>query len=143
MFAVLVSHVLRTCVNLLQCFIILLIVVIDMRTDLKPSQQPVSEDFSADKVKVSVEGDAAKDVDLLTLEDIRDQIRYVEKAVATKELHFMTRVLRGIVPIRRKLNSNVLRGLVYTYFTPQSQQWNYFMEFLPEVKLACPDYLCI
>ncbi|EUB56878.1 26S proteasome non-ATPase regulatory subunit 3 [Echinococcus granulosus] len=110
----------------------------DMRADLKSTQQPVSEELSADKVKVSVEGDAAKDVDLLTLEDIRDQIRYVEKAVATKELHFMTRVLRGIVPIRRKLNSNVLRGLIYTYFTPQSQQWNYFMEFLPEAMDAPP-----
>ncbi|VDM34708.1 unnamed protein product [Hydatigera taeniaeformis] len=109
-----------------------------MRTDLKPSQHLVSEDLSAGKMKVSVEGDAAKDVDLLTLEDIRDQIRYIEKAVATKELHFMTRVLRGIVPIRRKLNSNVLRGLVYTYFAPQSQQWNYFMEFLPEAMDAPP-----
>ncbi|KAL5961844.1 26S proteasome non-ATPase regulatory subunit 3 [Taenia solium] len=121
-----------------QCLIIPLIVVIEMRTDLKPNQQPASEELSADKVKVSVEGDAAKDVDLLTLEDIRDQIRYVEKAVATKELHFMTRVLRGIVPIRRKLNSNVLRGLVYTYFAPQSQQWNYFMEFLPEAMDSPP-----
>lgn len=97
-----------------------------MRTDVKV----VSEDAPA---KVTVELDAPKDVDLLTLEDIRDQIRYIEKSVVTKELHFMTRVLRGIVPIRRKINSNVLRGLVHTYFAPQSQQWNYFMEFLPEV----------
>ena len=104
-----------------------------MRAEIKPTQRPVSEEGSPDKAKVTVEGDAAKDVDLLTLEDIRDQIRYIEKAVATKELHFMTRVLRGIVLIRRKLNSNVLRGLVHTYFAPQSQQWNYFMEFLPEV----------
>lgn len=97
-----------------------------MRVDTKavPVESPV---------KSPVDGQEAKDVDLLTLEDIRDQIRYIEKSVATKELHFMTRVLRGINTLRRKLNGNVLRGLVHTYFAPQSQQWNYFMEFLPEV----------
>ncbi|VDO09380.1 unnamed protein product [Rodentolepis nana] len=89
-------------------------------------------------VKSPVDGEEPKDVDLLTLEDIRDQIRYIEKSVATKELHFMTRVLRGLNTIRRKLNSNVLRGLVHTYFVPQSQQWNYFMEFLPEAMDAPP-----
>ncbi|KAM7540639.1 hypothetical protein Aperf_G00000025206 [Anoplocephala perfoliata] len=105
--------------------------LLHMRTEVKAA----SEEAPA---KVSVEGDAPKDVDLLTLEDIRDQIRYIEKSVATKELHFITRVLRGIVPIRRKINSNVLRGLVHTYFAPQSQQWNYFMEFLPEAMDAPP-----
>ena len=113
-----------------------------MRADIKSSQLPVSEEGSPDKAKVTVEGDAAKDVDLLTLEDIRDQIRYIEKAVATKELHFMTRVLRGIGLIRRKLNSSVVRGLVHTYFAPQSQQWNYFMEFLPEVIMAFMLIFC-
>ncbi|VDD76160.1 unnamed protein product [Mesocestoides corti] len=109
-----------------------------MRAEVNQSQRPISEQISADKVKVTVEGDATKDVDLLTLEDIRDQIRYIEKAVVTKELHFMTRVLRSILPIRRKLNSSVLRGLVQAYFVPQSQQWSYFMEHLPESMDAPP-----
>lgn len=105
-----------------------------MRADTKPAVPETPE-------KPVVDGEESKDVDLLTLEDIRDQIRYIEKSVATKELHFMTRVLRGINTIRRKLNSNVLRGLVHTYFAPQSQQWNYFMEFLPEVIKVNNDML--
>lgn len=103
-----------------------------MRAEVKHDQS-VPESLDSEKPKVAVEGDAPKDVDLLTLEDIREQIRYIEKAVSTKELHYVTRVLRSIVTIRRRLNGNVLRGLVQCYFPAQSQQWNYFMEFLPEV----------
>uniref|UniRef100_A0A0X3NUT5 26S proteasome non-ATPase regulatory subunit 3 n=1 Tax=Schistocephalus solidus TaxID=70667 RepID=A0A0X3NUT5_SCHSO len=103
-----------------------------MRAELKQIQKNDLEKLAADKVKSSVEGDTPKDVDLLTLEDIRDQIRYIEKSIATKELHYITRVLRSIVPIRRKLNQNVLRSLVQAYFPPQSPQSTYFMEFLPE-----------
>ncbi|THD19962.1 26S proteasome non-ATPase regulatory subunit 3 [Fasciola hepatica] len=78
------------------------------------------------------EGDVQKDVDQLTLEDIREQIRYIEKAVTTKELIYISRVLRGLVSLRRKLNHNVLRGLVQGYFPNPSPQKTYFMEFLPE-----------
>ncbi|KAA3676445.1 26S proteasome regulatory subunit N3 [Paragonimus westermani] len=78
------------------------------------------------------EGDAHKDVDQLTLEDIREQIRYIEKAVATKEINYITRVVRTITSLRRKLNHNVLRGLVQGYFPNPSPQKTYFMEFLPE-----------
>ncbi len=109
-----------------------------MRAEVKQAN-PVTEKFATDKPK-PVETEKPKDVDLLTLEDIREQIRYIEKAVATKELHYMTRVLRSIVPIRRKLNGNVLRCLVQCYFTFQSQQWNYFMEFLPEAMDAPPKF---
>lgn len=80
----------------------------------------------------SSEGDVRKDVDQLTLEDIRDQIRYIEKAVATKELSYVLRVVRGITAVRKKLNHNVLRGLVQGYFPNPSPQKTYFMEFLPE-----------
>jgi len=95
-------------------------------------QRPTPEEFPAGKTKSVNEVEVPKDIDILTLEDIRDQVKYIEKAIATKELHYMTRVLRSILPIRRKLNSNVLRKLMQFYFSPQSPQWAYFETFLPE-----------
>ncbi|VDQ09768.1 unnamed protein product [Trichobilharzia regenti] len=88
---------------------------------------------ASDKLTNGLPADGLKDVDELVLEDIRDQIRYIEKAVMTKELYYMTRVVRGLSSIRRRLNCNVLRGLVQGYFPNPSPQKTYFLEFLPEV----------
>lgn len=57
-----------------------------------------------------------KDEDLLSLEDLRDHIRHVEKAISTKEPRFMSRALRALVSMRRKLNQNVLRKAIMGYF---------------------------
>jgi len=57
-----------------------------------------------------------KDPELLTLEDIKEQVRHIEKAVATKEPRFMSRVVRALVSIRRKLTPRVLRSLLKGYF---------------------------
>ncbi|VDP48831.1 unnamed protein product [Echinostoma caproni] len=106
-----------------------------MKGEIKqPAELEVGNATASDKLANGFpnEGDAQKDVDQLTLEDIREQIRYIEKAVATKELNYISRVVRSIVPLRRKLNHNVLRGLVQGYFPNPSPQKTYFMEFLPE-----------
>merc|ERR1719187_544252 len=71
-----------------------------------------------------------KDEDLLTLEDLRDHIRHVEKAVATKEPRFMSRALRALVPLRRKLNNNVLRRAINGYFTASTSSKDELLAFL-------------
>ncbi|CAG5115490.1 unnamed protein product [Candidula unifasciata] len=58
-----------------------------------------------------------KDPELLTLEDIREHVRHIEKAVSTKEPRFMSRVIRALVNVRRKLNPRVLCSLMKGYFT--------------------------
>lgn len=89
-------------------------------------------------------GDAApKDPDLLTLEDIREQVRYIEKAVSTKEHHYLTRVVRSVVRIRRKLNSNVLLRLIHGYLPRPSPLKDSFLKYLPEVRketFQCFDF---
>lgn len=103
-----------------------------MKSEIKlPPESAVGPIGASDKL-VNDCSQNIKDVDQLTLEDIREQIRYIEKAVATKELYYMTRVVRGISAIRRKLTHNVLRGLVQGYYPNPSPQKTYFMEFLPE-----------
>ncbi|KER18231.1 hypothetical protein T265_12331 [Opisthorchis viverrini] len=99
-----------------------------------PAEIDVGDATASDRLAngFTSDGDVKKDVDQLTLEDIREQIRYIEKAVATKELNYITRVIRSLTSVRRKLNHNVLRGLVQGYFPSPSPQKAYFMEFLPE-----------
>ncbi|GFN94742.1 26S proteasome non-ATPase regulatory subunit 3-like [Plakobranchus ocellatus] len=57
-----------------------------------------------------------KDPELLTLEDIKEHVRHIEKAVSTKEPRFMSRVIRALVTVRRKLNPRILRSLMKGYF---------------------------
>ncbi|XP_059139469.1 26S proteasome non-ATPase regulatory subunit 3-like isoform X2 [Physella acuta] len=63
------------------------------------------------------EKEEKKDPELLTLEDIREHVRHIEKAVSTKEPRFMSRVIRALVSVRRKLNPRILRSLMKGYFT--------------------------
>lgn len=64
------------------------------------------------------EGDTTekKDVDLQTIHDIREHTRQIEKAVQNKEPRFILRALRTLPNTRRKLNSNVLRGVILGFY---------------------------
>lgn len=53
-----------------------------------------------------------KDADLLSVQEIRDHVRQIEKAVVSKEPRFILRVLRSLPNTRRKINSVVLRSLI-------------------------------
>jgi len=67
--------------------------------------------------------------------DIRQHIKHIEKAVATKEPRFMSRALRALVTLRKKLNSVVLRKAIFGYFpTPSSTRpTSALLDFLEEV----------
>jgi len=67
--------------------------------------------------------------------DIRQHIKHIEKAVSTKEPRFMSRALRALVTLRKKLNSVVLRKAIFGYFPVQSpaRPNNPLLDFLEEV----------
>ncbi|XP_045208073.1 26S proteasome non-ATPase regulatory subunit 3-like [Mercenaria mercenaria] len=75
----------------------------------------------SEKTNGVVEEEPAKDPELLTLEDVRDYVKYIEKSVSTKEPRFMSRVARGISSVRHRLNNNVLRRLLQGYIQAQAQ----------------------
>lgn len=52
-----------------------------------------------------------KDADLISVQEIRDHARQIEKAVVSKEPRFILRVLRSLPNTRRKVNAVVLRSL--------------------------------
>ncbi|KAG1649710.1 26S proteasome non-ATPase regulatory subunit 3 [Nymphon striatum] len=104
----------------------------------------VSEESSTDVEMKSVEPSTngvtkekesanTKDTDTLTLEDIKEHVRHIEKSVNTKEPRFVSRVLRCLVSTRKKLNPFVLRKLVSGYFSNQPQQKELLLGFIEEL----------
>lgn len=72
------------------------------------------------------------DPDLQTLEDIKEQAKHIEKYVSTKEIRFMLRVLRNLVPTRKKLNHKVLRKIVTSYYTHSQSARENLLQFIDE-----------
>ncbi|KAK2143025.1 hypothetical protein LSH36_886g00041 [Paralvinella palmiformis] len=99
--------------------------------DLKKMKQD-PKDVEMKDVEKAEDVEEGKDADLLTLEDIREQVRHIEKSVSTKEPRFMSRALRALVTIRRKLNHNVLCKSVNAFISPSSVRKEPLFGFLDE-----------
>uniref|UniRef100_A0A023GFC3 Probable 26S proteasome non-ATPase regulatory subunit 3 n=1 Tax=Amblyomma triste TaxID=251400 RepID=A0A023GFC3_AMBTT len=79
------------------------------------------------------EAEAAKaDPDTLTIEDIKEHARHIEKAVNSKEPRFILRILRALMPTRKRLNDKVLRKIVSGFFTHSNQDRDALLAFLEE-----------
>lgn len=72
------------------------------------------------------------DPDLLTLEDIKEHAKHIEKYVSTKETRFMLRVLRTLVSTRKKLNHKVLRKIITGFFTHSQPAKEGLLQFIDE-----------
>lgn len=73
-----------------------------------------------------------KDADLSAVQEIREHAKQIDKAVASKEPRFILRVLRSLPNTRRKLNPNVLRGLV-TQLYPSGAEREAILVFLEDL----------
>ena len=67
-------------------------------------------------------------------------MKHIEKSVHTKEPRFMSRALRALITVRRKLNPNVLRRLLQGYFLNATVPKDALLAFIDEVPLI-PKYL--
>lgn len=85
---------------------------------------------TSEDVEMADEEATRADADTLTLEDIKEQVRHIEKAVQTKESRFMTRTVRSLLPLRRRLNEAVLMRLAQAYFPGVSPSKDAFLAFL-------------
>ena len=72
------------------------------------------------------------DPDLLTLEDIKEHAKHIEKYVSTKETRFMLRVLRTLVSTRKKLNHKVLRKIITGFYTNSQSAKETLLPFVDE-----------
>ncbi|KAB7497536.1 putative 26S proteasome non-ATPase regulatory subunit 3 [Armadillidium nasatum] len=84
--------------------------------------------MTVEEMEVSSENDSVsekkeKDTETLSLEDLKDQIRLVERSVTTKESRFVLRVLRSLPSTRKKLTANILRKIISMYYSrPENKQ---------------------
>lgn len=72
----------------------------------------------------------SKDADTLTLDDIKEQVRTIEKAVNAKETRLILRVLRTLATTRKRLTENVLKRLISFYYVSNSIERETFLGFL-------------
>uniref|UniRef100_A0A6M2DF19 Probable 26S proteasome non-ATPase regulatory subunit 3 n=1 Tax=Xenopsylla cheopis TaxID=163159 RepID=A0A6M2DF19_XENCH len=76
--------------------------------------------------------DLKKDSDLLSIQDIREHARQIDKAVVSKEPRYLLRVLRSLPNTRKKLNPLVLRTLATQLYPPGSER-DAILNFVDEV----------
>ncbi|CAN7981382.1 26S proteasome non-ATPase regulatory subunit 3 [Ixodes scapularis] len=98
----------------------------------------VAEDVemkSADSPAAGAGGElepAKADPDTLTIEDIKEHARHIEKAVNSKEPRFILRILRALMPTRKRLNAKVMRKIVSGFYTHSNQSRDALLAFLDE-----------
>lgn len=102
----------------------------NMDVEMKDTSSPKKNAEKTENSNGVSEEEPKKDPDLLTLEDIREHVRHIEKAVATKEPRYVSRVIRGLVSIRRRLNPVVLRKLLQGYLNSNVALKEELLEFV-------------
>lgn len=79
-----------------------------------------------------------KDADLNAVQEVREQAKQIEKAVASKEPRFILRVLRSLPNTRRKLNANVLRTLASQLY-PLGAERDGILTFVEELPAGAAE----
>uniref|UniRef100_A0A671N4S2 26S proteasome non-ATPase regulatory subunit 3 n=1 Tax=Sinocyclocheilus anshuiensis TaxID=1608454 RepID=A0A671N4S2_9TELE len=74
--------------------------------------------------------------DQLTLDDIKEHVKQIEKALQGKEPRFVLRALRALPSTSRRLNPNVLQKAVSGFFTCNAASKEFLLRFLDKV----PDH---
>uniref|UniRef100_A0A8C4ZDI4 26S proteasome non-ATPase regulatory subunit 3 n=1 Tax=Gadus morhua TaxID=8049 RepID=A0A8C4ZDI4_GADMO len=100
----------------------------DKQKDAGPDPQDVEmpEEDAANAVKLP------KELDNLTLDDIKEHVKQIEKAVSGKEPRFVLRALRALPSTSRRLNANVLHKALAGFYTSNATARDYLLGFLEE-----------
>lgn len=75
-----------------------------------------TKDSAAEKAKEVEKPKEVKDADTLTFEDIRENIKLIERGIQSKETRYLIRVMRTLFSTRKRLNDPVLKRLINYYF---------------------------
>ena len=75
---------------------------------------------------------ATADPDVLTIDELKDHAKHIEKYVSTKEPRFMLRILRSLVSTRKKLNFKVLRKVITGFYTNSPAARDALLAFVDE-----------
>lgn len=70
----------------------------------------------------------------VSVADIKEHVKQIEKAVLGKEPRFVLRALRALPSTSRRLNTNVLHKTISGFYTNSSSARDYLLGFLDEVR---------
>jgi len=73
-----------------------------------------------------------KDPATLTLEDVREHCRLLERSVVSKESRFAVRVLRGLPATRKKLTGNIMKRLITGFYTHSAAEREALLAYIPD-----------
>uniref|UniRef100_A0A674DI02 26S proteasome non-ATPase regulatory subunit 3 n=1 Tax=Salmo trutta TaxID=8032 RepID=A0A674DI02_SALTR len=80
----------------------------DSKADKQKDAGPEPQDVEMPEEDSATAEKKPKELDTLTLEDIKEHVKQIEKAVSGKEPRFVLRALRALPSTSRRLNPNVL-----------------------------------
>ncbi|XP_061872918.1 26S proteasome non-ATPase regulatory subunit 3-like isoform X2 [Colius striatus] len=93
----------------------------------------MQEETVATVADVAGERQPQRELDAVTLEDIKEHVKQLEKAVTGKEPRYVLRALRALPSTSRRLNSNVLHKAINGFFTSNGTIRDFLLGFLEEV----------
>ena len=73
-----------------------------------------------------------KDPATLTLEDVREHCRLLERSVVSKESRFAVRVMRGLPATRKKLTSGILKKIITGFYTHSASERETLLGYIPD-----------
>lgn len=93
-----------------------------MKTEKEVVDTKQKAEATAKDAKETKEPKEVKDVDTLTFEDIRENIKLIERGIHSKETRYLIRVMRSLFSTRKRLNDPVLKRLINYYYITAAVQ---------------------
>lgn len=103
---------------------------IEQDVEMKNVESPTAASDESNEVK--------KDADVITVQDLREHAKQIDKAVTSKEPRFAMRVLRSLPSTRRKLNGNVLRSIISQLY-PYNSEKDVLLAYVEEIAAGSAE----
>uniref|UniRef100_A0A4W6BPC5 26S proteasome regulatory subunit RPN3 n=1 Tax=Lates calcarifer TaxID=8187 RepID=A0A4W6BPC5_LATCA len=113
----------------------------DSKAEKPKDPGPEPQDVEMPEEEATNAAKQPKEQDSLTLEDIKEHVKQIEKAVSGKEPRFVLRALRALPSTSRRLNANVLHKAVSGFFTNNTSTRDFLLSFLEEAQKVSDDLL--
>uniref|UniRef100_A0A673YCE9 26S proteasome non-ATPase regulatory subunit 3 n=3 Tax=Salmo trutta TaxID=8032 RepID=A0A673YCE9_SALTR len=104
----------------------------DSKAEKQKDAGPEPQDVEMPEEDSATAEKKPKELDTLTLEDIKEHVKQIEKAVSGKEPRFVLRALRALPSTSRRLNPNVLHKAVSGFYTSNAAGKEFLLSFLEE-----------
>ena len=85
-----------------------------------------------EKSEKEVPKEEKKDPATLTLEDVREHCRLLERSVVSKESRFAVRVMRGLPATRKKLTTSILKRIITGFYTHSATERDTLLGYIPD-----------